>query len=116
MRAAPPLEAWASASTPRSRAIARIGDLESDGLPGHTAEARRTLEEELTRQGRLPSGVDVVVRRRNGGLLIELSPRQSLSPHDMERLAVHVAQRVRAFDRWARTIDVTVDSTNELDV
>ncbi len=107
------LEAWASDSTTRSRAIASIGALEGVGLPGHTAEARRTLDEELTRQGRSPSEVGVVVRRRNGGLLIELSPHESLRPHDTERLAVHVAQRVRAFDPWARTIDVTVESTDE---
>ena len=103
-----PLEDWATASIPRSSVMASVTTLQESELPGHTAEARRTLRDELARQGRAHIDADVVVRRRNGGLLVELAPDPSLTPHDTERLAVHVAQRVRAFDPWARTIDVTV--------
>jgi hypothetical protein len=105
-----PLEPWAMASVPHSRVAATIAALDSAQLPAHTAEAGHTLVEELAQQRRA-GATDVVVRRRNGGLVVELSPDSAMSRRDTERLAVHVAQRLRAFDPWARTIDVSTQAS-----
>ena len=104
------LEPWMTASVPRSRVTATIAALESAELPAHTAEARHTLDEELAQQG-TEAATDVVVRRRNGGLVVQLSPDRAMCRRDTERLAVHVAQRLRIFDPWARTIDVSTQAS-----
>jgi len=105
-RPADRLAPWASASIPRSSVAATIASLESAELPGHTAEARHMLSEEAQPE-KTAQAVGVVVRRRNGGLVVELSPHSKENGGDIKKVAVHVAQRLRIFDPWAKTIDVS---------
>jgi hypothetical protein len=103
-----PLQRWAAAAVPAAEVAKAVTVVRDQPLPGHSAEARRVARAHLRQQGRDASMVDVAVRRRNGGLLIDLVVDGSLPPHECERLAVHTAQAVRGADRWARGIDVSV--------
>jgi hypothetical protein len=79
-------------------------------LPGHTEEARRALLHELRGHGRASESASVEVFRFPGRLLVRLSYRADMSRTEAERLATHVTQAVRGFDRWAPVVDVTVVS------
>jgi hypothetical protein len=103
------LEPWATASVPRARVAATVAALGAAELTTHTAIARRTLDEEMGRVRPTGAGTGVEVRRRSGGLVVDLSPDSALTQGEIEKLAVHVVQRLRAFDPWAKTIDVHVD-------
>lgn len=104
-----PLEPWATASVPRARLSTTIAALDAAELPAHTAVARQTLDEELGRRPRVDAPTEVVVHRRDGGLVVDLSPEAELSRGETEKLAVHIVQRLRSFDPWAKTIDVRSD-------
>ena len=107
-RAGDVLEPWATASVARSGMTAAIAALDSAQSPAHTAVAVRTLDEELGQPG-TEALSQVVVRRRRSGLVVDLSPEAGLSGGETEKLAVHIVQRLRAFDPWAKTIDVRSD-------
>ena len=73
-----PLERRATESVPHSKVAATVGALESAELPARTAQARRAVLDELARNGNAEATTDSVVRRRNGGLLIELATDTSV--------------------------------------
>lgn len=107
-----PLAPWAAAvagSDPRAGVAAVIGR----ALAGHTAAARKALLHELHMQGTVSDSAEVEVFRRPGRLLVELRTDTSMSRTQAERLATHVAQAVRLYDRWAPKLDVTVRRTGE---
>ena len=102
-----PLAPWATQSVARSALAATVATLESAEMPVHTAEARRAVLAEMLRQGKTDTTTEVMVCRRNGGLVVHIAPDVSLDPREIELLAVHVLQRVRAVDPWATKIDVS---------
>lgn len=68
---------------------------------------------ELRRQGSRSDDAAVAVYRRPGRLLVDLTFRRAVSATQAQRLAAHVAQAVRGYDRWAPKLDVTVRRTGE---
>ena len=103
-----PLRPWATAQSRSADAPATVEAVLARPLPGHSDEARKALLHELRRQGRSSSEADVTVWRRPGRLLVELDHEVSITRAQAERLATHVAQAVRLYDRWAPKLDVSV--------
>jgi hypothetical protein len=103
-----PLERWACASVTSGQLPAALSAVAGELLPVHTAEARRAVREQLTMQGLDGSLVAVDVRRRNGGLLVDLRADGSLARGLVEQLSVHATQCIRRIDRWARYVDVSI--------
>lgn len=107
-----PLAPWAvavAAGDPRASIAGALGN----ALAGHTAAARKALLHELRMQGAGSDTASVEVFRHPGRLLVELRTDASMSQTQAERLATHVAQAVRIFDRWAPKLDVTVRRTGQ---
>ena len=77
-------------------------------LPGHSERARQALLQELRRQGDSASAADATVWRRPGRLQVEIDYEPPITRAQAERLATHVAQAVRLYDRWAPKLDATV--------
>jgi len=102
------LAPWASASVPASDVAEAVSAAAAAPLPGHTDEARRVAQEQLRQLGLDETVAEVQVMRQRGGLQIEISVDDSLTRQRTEALAVHVAQRVRGFDPWAKHLDVRV--------
>lgn len=103
-----PLEAWASRTTPASGVAAAVADVMERPLPDHSEAARRALLHELRGHGRSSDLATVEVFRLPGRLLIQLRHEPAMSHTEAERIATHVTQAVRDFDRWAPKVDVTV--------
>ncbi|HXQ62799.1 MAG TPA: hypothetical protein VN796_10735 [Acidimicrobiales bacterium] len=108
-----PLQRWAAAMGPATRAVEAVGLVRDAVLPLHSATARHTAEEELRRQGLDATAVDVTVTRRDGALVVDLSVGGLLTRQEAEKLAVHVVQRLRLFDPWAKGIDASVHDAAE---
>ena len=102
-----PLAPWAAGHV-GSDVRAAVAAVLGHPLPGHTAAARKALLHELRHQGSDSETASVEVFRRPGRLLVELWTDSSMSRTQAERLATHVAQAVRGYDRWAPKLDVTV--------
>ena len=94
--------------TTRRRASAVIAQVVDAPLAEHTAVAAKAMLHELRRQGSDGRNGVVEVRRRHGGLVVDLWLGASVSRTQAERLATHVAQQVRIHDPWARALDATV--------
>ena len=94
--------------TTRRRAKAVVEAVAVAPLAGHTAVAAKAMLHELRRQGSDGRSGVVEVHRRAGGLVIDLWLDPKMSRTQGERLATHVAQRVRSHDPWARALDATV--------
>jgi hypothetical protein len=105
-----PLAPWA-AGRAGSDVRAAVAAVLGRPLPGHTAAARKALLHELRHQGSDSESASVEVFRRPGRLLVELWTDATMSRTQAERLATHVAQAVRGYDRWAPKLDVTVRNT-----
>lgn len=103
-----PLAPWAAATAGTDRSAEVVDDLLTWPLLRHTAEAERAMLHELRRQGARSEGAAVAVYRRPGRLLVELTYGDDISRTQAERLATHVAQAVRGYDRWAPKLDVTL--------
>jgi hypothetical protein len=102
-----PLLPWAAVVT-TGDVRAALAAVLAGPVPGHTGAAQRALLHELRRHGAGSGVATVEVFRRAGRLLVELRTDASVSRTQAEKLAVHVAQAVRAYDRWAPKLDVTV--------
>lgn len=109
-----PFAPWASADAPAETVAITVEEVLNQPLSGQTAAAAKTLLHELRHHGMPSSAASVSVYRRPGRLLIELHTDTSVSRTLAERLATHVAQGVRAYDRWAPKMDVTVRSAEVL--
>jgi len=94
--------------TSRTHASAVIRETVEAPLAAHSALAAKAMLYELRRQGADGRSGAVEVRRRNGGLVVDLWLDASISRIQAERLATHVAQQVRTHDPWARSLDATV--------
>jgi hypothetical protein len=94
--------------TTRRRASAVVNAVAAAPLADHTAVAAKAMLHELRRHGSDGRSGVVEVHRRNGGLVVDLWLDPSVSRTQAERLATHVAQRVREYDPWARALDATV--------
>jgi hypothetical protein len=102
------LRLWAAAETTASEAAQAVRQVSATILPMHSARARLAIEDELHRQGLDDRAVEVEVRRRHGGLAVELFAGGSLTRRGAEALGVHIAQCLRRYDPWAKGIDVSV--------
>jgi hypothetical protein len=88
---------------------APAGPLWAGPLPKHSAVATRTVRDTLKAHGCESAGCYAEVRRRNGGLVIEIvEPNVESDPNITAMAAIRASGAVRALDRWARGIDVTV--------
>jgi len=94
--------------TSRTHASAVIREVADAPLTEHSALAAKAMLYELRRQGTDGRSGAVEVRRRHGGLVVDLWLDSSISRTQAERLATHVAQQVRIHDPWARSLDATV--------
>ncbi|HXX89399.1 MAG TPA: hypothetical protein VEI83_04135 [Acidimicrobiales bacterium] len=94
--------------TDRRHAVAAVREMANAPMAEHTAVAAKALLHELRRQGSDSRSGVVEVRRRAGGLVVDLWLDASISRMQAERLAAHVAQQVRIHDPWARALDATV--------
>jgi hypothetical protein len=103
-----PLEPWAARLTDSAGVVGAVVDVLDHPLPGHTDEARRALLHELRGHGRPSDTATVEVFRLPGRLLVRVSYGPDMSRTEAERLATHVTQAVRGFDRWAPKVDVIV--------
>jgi hypothetical protein len=108
-----PLAPWADAMPGPEEATGAVDDVLSLPLGRHTEEAERAMLHELRRQGSSSGDALVAVYRRPGRLLVDLTYRTTVSPTQAQRLAAHVAQAVRGYDRWAPKLDVTVHEARE---
>jgi hypothetical protein len=106
-----PLEVWAARATTAPGVVTAVADVMERPLPDHSEAARRALLHELRGHGRASDVATVEVFRRPGRLLVRLTHVPALSRTEAERLATHVAQAVRGYDRWAPKVDVTVQVT-----
>ena len=103
-----PLLPWAADAVADGDLSSDLVDLVSRPLPAHTEVASRAMLGELRRQGTENAHSVVEVRRRYGGLVVEVWPDATMTRTQAERMATHVAQAVRAYDSWARCLDVMV--------
>jgi hypothetical protein len=77
-------------------------------LPHLSAVATTTLRQALATRGLTDTPARVEVRRRNGGLAVELVGVDDQPPASKAACSVRVAGALRAQDPWVRSIDVTV--------
>ena len=106
-----PLMPWAADALSSSDVVADVGavaDMASSPLPAHTDVAAKAMLGELRRHGTEDARSVVEVRRRDGGLVVEVWRDASMTRTQAERMATHIAQAVRGYDSWARQLDVTV--------
>ena len=103
-----PLAPWVAATPEAERSVEAVAEVLDRPLTRHTAEAERAMLNELRHQGADSAEAVVAVYRRPGRLLVDLTHVASMSHTQAERLATHVAQAVRGYDRWAPKIDVTI--------
>jgi hypothetical protein len=111
-----PLRPWAADVTAGAGAATALAGVVSAPLRAHTdiatgavrGEPRRDAGDEAGGSG---SEAVVEVRRRDGGLVVELWPDPTMTRAEAERMATHVAQAVRGYDGWARRLDVMVHAT-----
>jgi hypothetical protein len=94
--------------TTRRRVTAVVRAVAAAPLADHTAIATKAMLHELRRHGTDGRAGVVEVRRRDGGLVIDLWLDPVVSRTQAERIATHVAQQVRAYDPWARALDAMV--------
>jgi len=107
------LKRWAAAKATAFDAVKAVGQVHESILPLHSMKALVTALAELRQRGLDETAVDVEVRRRDGGLLVELFVDGRLTDQVADELAVHVVQTVRLFDPWARSIDASVHHVAE---
>ncbi|MDE3085634.1 MAG: hypothetical protein KGJ77_02615 [Acidobacteriota bacterium] len=103
-----PLAPWATAMPGAEGTASAVDHVLARPLGRHTDEAERAMLHELRRQGSSSDDAVVAVYRRPGRLLVDLTYRGAVSPTQAQRLAAHVAQAVRGYDRWAPKLDVAV--------
>lgn len=103
-----PLAPWVAATPPAEGSVESVAEVLARPLTRHTAEAERAMLSELRRQGAASGEAAVAVYRRPGRLLVDLTHVPSMSHTQAERLATHVAQAVRSYDRWAPKLDITI--------
>jgi len=107
------LKRWAAAVAPAFHVADAVREVNEAVLPMHSLLAWRTVRDELSRQSLDESTVGVDVRRRDGGLVVDLFVDGSLTRGEAEKLAVHVVQGLRLYDPWARAIDVLLHGTTD---
>jgi len=93
---------------PRRRVVGWVGEVARAPMAEHTAVAAKAMLHELRRHGADGRSGVVEVRRRDGGLVVDLWVDTTVSRVQAERIATHVAQQVRTYDPWARSLDATV--------
>jgi len=82
-------------------------------LPGHTAAASEGVSQALADAGCGLEGVKVSVTRRHGGLLARVVSYDPMGASLRQRISVRVLAEVRAFDRWAKSIDAVIMEAHE---
>jgi len=103
-----PLLPWAADALSKADVASDVADIAANPLPVHTQVAAEAVRGELRDRGGEDAETVVEVRRRDGGLVVEVWPDASMTRVQAERTATHVAQAVRGYDSWARRLDVMV--------
>jgi hypothetical protein len=110
------LAPWATAVDSGGSLASTVVGVVRSPLAEHSRISTAVLHHELLRlaaQGRATGDTAqarVEVQRNGSALDTQIWPGQPLGKAEGEALAVHVAQSVREYDPWARTIDVRIHS------
>jgi hypothetical protein len=83
-------------------------EVQAQPLAGHGFVGEAAVLEELRSAGIPIDDVKVEVRRSNGGLVADLWFPVAVGRHHADRVAVHMAQVIRAYDTWAKHLDIRV--------
>lgn len=108
-----PLRPWAEANVPVQFVAKAVEAVHSEPLPSHSEVAREMLRSRLAGLDISPDRADVTVRRLGGTLRVDLTVDKELRAAGTDNLVVAIVQAVRAHDRWAAGIDVSVHSADE---
>lgn len=103
-----PFSAWAYAEEEGTSVGATVDTVVGSPLPHLSTVATATLRHALASRGRTDTPARVEVRRRHGGVLVELIGVEDLAKDAVAACSVRVAGAVRAEDPWVRSIDVSV--------
>jgi hypothetical protein len=102
------LKPWATDIVDADYMASAADEIRDQPLAGHTFVGEVAVLEELRRAG-IPTGdVRVEVRRTGGGLVADVWFAAVVGRHDADRVAVHMAQVIRAYDAWAKHLDIRV--------
>jgi len=82
----------------------------TDDLGAHSRSADAAMRQALTFRGIDADAASAHVRRRNGGLVVELHLPAGVDEATSNAVAVIVHDALRRFDRWADAIDIAVAS------
>lgn len=105
-----PYGPWASAEEEGSSVGATVATVLASPLPHLSVVATATLRRALASRGITDTPARVEVRRRHGGVAVELIGVGDLAGDAKAAASVRVAGAIRAEDTWVRSIDVTVRS------
>jgi hypothetical protein len=103
-----PFGPWASAEEEGTSVGATVDTVLASPLPHLSTVATATLRHALAQRGITDTPARVEVRRRHGGLAVELIGVDDLAPAAKAAASVRVAGALRAEDPWVRSIDVAV--------
>jgi hypothetical protein len=103
-----PFGAWASAEEEGTAVGATVDTVLASPLPRLSTIATATLRQALARRGITETPARVEVRRRHGGVAVELIGVDDLAADAKAAASVRVAGAIRAVDPWVRSIDVAV--------
>jgi hypothetical protein len=93
----------------RRSVSAAIADA-TDDLGAHARVAEAAMRQALTFRGIDPDDASAAVRRRSGGLIVQLRLPDALPASSANAIAVIVHDSLRQFDRWAGAVDIAVAS------
>lgn len=105
-----PFGAWTSAAEEGTSVGATVDTILASPLPHLSTIATATLRQALANRGVADTPARAEVRRRHGGLAVELIGVDDLAGAAKAAASVRVAGTLRAEDPWVRSIDVSVRS------
>ncbi|MGO9342490.1 MAG: hypothetical protein ACLP6E_08215 [Acidimicrobiales bacterium] len=102
------LKPWATDIVEPEFVAETAEEIQAQPLAGHSFVGEVAVLEELRRADTVTDDVRVEVRRTNGGLVADVWFPAALGRHDADRVSVHMAQVIRAYDAWAKHLDIRV--------
>jgi hypothetical protein len=93
---------------PDRRSLSAAIDDATDDLAAHARIARAAMQQALSFRGIDADGTTATVRRRGGGLLVNLHLPAGIDPSDGNAVAVVVHDALRRYDSWATAVDIAV--------
>ena len=107
------LEPWATDMVESGYIVRAVEDANASPLPGHSSVGETAVLGQLRRTGIPSDQVGVEVRRKNGGLVVDVWFPASIGRQEANKVAVHMAQVIRAYDARAHHLDVRVHLLGE---